>query len=115
MAYGVIIYEKEHEALLNMSDDNVGRVVKNMIRAFQGEEIELFEDDPEGFKNAYVKSLCCRVGDDKDTAVNSKINGSKGGAPKGNRNAAKKTNKFTEGAVTQTYDFQTIERKVVKN
>ena len=113
MAYGVIIYEKEHEALLKMSDDNVGRIAKNMIRAFRGEKVEPFTDDPEGFKNAYLESLCARVEGDKESADSAKKNGAKGGAPKGNQNAKK--NKFTEGATVQTYDFQQIERKVVKN
>ena len=109
MAYGVIIYENQHDILMDMTPEEVGNVVQNMIRAFRGEEHKHLESE-----NAYSLSMYQRVTEDKCKIPTKVIAGSKGGAPKGNQNA-KKVNKFTEGATIQTYDFQQIEKKVIKN
>ena len=85
MAFGVIIYEREHESFLDMTDEEAGKIVKNMIRAFRGEEPE----ELKGFMGRYARSLCLRVIEDRDKAVEGSINGKKGGAPKGNQNAKK--------------------------
>lgn len=85
MAYGVIIYEEEHNSFLNMSDEEAGQIVKNMIRVFQGNQPEKLE----GFKQMYSDSLCNRVAADKKKADDDYSNGKKGGAPKGNQNARK--------------------------
>jgi len=95
---------------MDMTPEQVGNVVQNMIRAFRGEEHKHLESE-----NAYSLSMYQRVSEDKGKIPDKVIAGSKGGAPKGNKNASKKTNRFTEGATVQTYDFQQIERKVVKN
>jgi hypothetical protein len=84
MAYGVIIYESEHDGFMSMSDENVGKIVKNMIRAFKGEEFI-----PQEHENAYSLSLYNRVATDRDKIVEKVVAGSKGGAPKGNKNASK--------------------------
>jgi hypothetical protein len=108
MAYGVIIYENQHDILMDMTPEQVGNVVQNMIRAFRGEEHKHLDSE-----NAYSLSMYQRVSEDKGKIPDKVIAGSKGGAPKGNKNAKK--NKFTEGVVVQTYDFQQLEKKVVKN
>lgn len=85
MAYGVIIYEEEHNSFLNMSDEDAGKILKNMIRVFQGNQPEKLE----GFKQMYSDSLCNRVAVDKRKADADYTNGKKGGAPIGNQNARK--------------------------
>jgi len=139
MAYGVIIYEEEHNSFLNMSDEDAGKILKNMIRVFQGNQPEKLE----GFKQMYV---------DKRKADADYTNGKKGGAPIGNQNARKnkkqppvvfkttplcfennpnsnnnsnsnnnniktvyKPNQFTAGVLMQDYNFIELERKKVKN
>ena len=85
MAYGVIIYEEEHNSFLNMSDEDAGKILKNMIRVFQGGQPEKLD----GFKQMYSDSLCNRVAADKKKADEDYSNGKKGGAPRGNQNAKK--------------------------
>ena len=83
MAYGVIIYEDEHQNFLNLSPEDAGNVIQNMIRTFQGQETK----ELDGVLNCYSISLCNRVSADKKRANIARENGSKGGAPKGNQNA----------------------------
>lgn len=85
MAYGVIIYEDEHDNFLSLSAEDAGKVVQNMIRAFKGEELVTLD----GVLNVYSASLCKRVEKDKVKAQVRSENGKKGGAPKGNSNASK--------------------------
>lgn len=87
MAYGVIIYEDEHDNFLTLSDEDAGRLIKNMIRTFKGEEVVSFG----GIIDCYSSSLCKRVEKDKAKADRGKENGLKGGAPVGNTNAKKTT------------------------
>ena len=144
MAYGVIIYESEHDILMSMADEDAGKIVKNMIRAFKGEETETLERE-----NAYSISLCKRVRADKDKIVEKVVAGSRGGAPKGNKNASKnkqkqtetskttsetskttnnnnynynnnnktlyKSNQFTAGMLIQDYNFKELEERRVRN
>lgn len=142
MAYGVIIYESEHDSFLSLPPEDVGNIVQNMIRTFRGEEVETLERE-----NAYSISLCKRVNTDKDKVVERVTAGSKGGAPKGNKNASKnkqnnlkqptetskttnnnnynnnnnnnktlyKPNQFTAGMLVQKYDFKELEERKVKN
>ena len=84
MAYGVIIYESEHDGFMSMPDEDLGKIVKNMIRAFRGEEFQ-----PQEHENAYSLSMYNRVAGDRDKIVEKVVAGSKGGAPKGNKNASK--------------------------
>ena len=85
MAYGVIIYESEHDILMDMSPEQVGNIVQNMIRAFKGEEHKHLESE-----NAYSLSMYKRVSEDRNKIPDKVIAGAKGGAPKGNHNACKK-------------------------
>ena len=91
MAYGVIIYEGEHDILMDMTPEQVGNVVQNMIRAFRGEEHKHLESE-----NAYSLSMYKRVSEDKGKIPDKVIAGSKGGAPEGNKNACKKQGKTTK-------------------
>ena len=145
MAFGVIIYEEEQDSFLEMSDEKAGIIVKNMIRAFKGIELEPVE----GELKFYAKSLCQRVEADKNRAVESSINGKKGGAPKGNQNAKKnnlkqptlvldstlgcfenkpnnnsnnnrnsnnnKKNTFANNCIRSDIDIVELEKKVIKN
>lgn len=142
MAYGVIIYESEHDSFLSLSAEDVGNIVQNMIRTFREEDVKTLERE-----NAYSISLCKRVSADKDKVVERVVAGSKGGAPKGNKNASKnkqnnlkqptetskttnnnnynnnnninktlyKPNQFTNGVVPQEYNFPLLEKKLIKN
>ena len=140
VAYGVIIYESEHESLLSLPPEDVGNIVQNMIRTFRGEETKTLAKE-----NAYSISLCKRVCADRDKVVERVVAGSMGGAPKGNKNASKnkqnnqkqptetskttnnnnynnnnnnigfKPNAFTSGCTSNDYDFDEIERKLIKN
>jgi hypothetical protein len=142
MAYGVIIYENEHDILMDMTSEQVGDIVKNMIRAFRGEEHQHLNSE-----NAYSLTMYKRVSADKDKVVERVIAGSKGGAPKGNTNANKqkqaktskavtetskttnnnnnnynnnnnigfKPNAFTSGCTNTDYDFDELEKTLIKN
>jgi hypothetical protein len=142
MAYGVIIYESEHDSFLSLPAEDVGNIVQNMIRTFREEDVKTLERE-----NAYSISLCKRVSADKDKVVERVVAGSKGGAPKGNKNASKnkqnnlkqptetskttnnnnynnnnninktlyKPNQFTNGVVPQEYNFPLLEKKLIKN
>lgn len=144
MAYGVIIYEGEHDILMNMTSEQVGDIVKNMIRAFKGEEYQHIDSE-----NAYSWSMYMRVKGDRDKIPDKIIAGSKGGAPKGNKNACKnkqkqaettneqaktskttykdnnnynnnnnigfKPNAFTSGCTNTDYDFEELEKTLIKN
>jgi hypothetical protein len=142
MAYGVIVYESEHESFLSLPPEDVGNIVQNMIRTFRDEEVKTLAKE-----NAYSISLCKRVSADKDKVVERVVAGSRGGAPKGNKNASKnkqnnqkqptetskttnnnnynnnnnnnnigfKPNAFTSGCPKSDIDFEEIERKLIKN
>ena len=99
MAYGVIIHEEDHEEFLDMSDEEVGEIVKNMIRTFKG--LPTMETEK---NRRYARALCSKVAND-----NSK---GKGGAPKGNQNARK--NKFTDFS-QRDINFEELEKNIVKN
>ena len=150
MAYGVIVYESEHESLLSLPPEDVGNIIQNMIRTFRGEEVELLASK---CVNAYSMSLCNRVNADKGKVVEKVVAGSKGGAPKGNSNASKtsktttqnkqnnqkqpdetskttsnnnynynnnnnigfKPNAFTSGCTSTDYDFEELEKNLIRN
>lgn len=89
--YGVIIHPEDFDEILNvMSPEEAGHIIKNMIRAFKGDELEVFE---ERYLNLATNKLCGRVIREKHVsdlrAIAGANGGKKGGAPKGNQNATK--------------------------
>lgn len=92
MAYGVIIYEQEHDNFMSMTPEKAGLILQNMIRTFRGEEAQPIDGD----LNIFSVSICNRVATDNGKAISNYLNGLKGGAPKGNTNAAKNNRKTTE-------------------
>ena len=140
--YGVIIHPDNFEDIMNMTDEECGKVVHNMIRAFIGQDIEVFNDR---FLDFVSGTYCGRVKRDKERSDRASINGKKGGGQKGNTNAkrakneqetsekraktnsntntntntnniyTKKTNTFVNGCTKSDIDFDSLEIKVVKN
>jgi uncharacterized protein YjcR len=101
MAYGVIIHEEDHEEFLDMSDSEVGEIVKNMIRTFMGVPTV----DTTSNKR-YARALCLKVAKDNEKG--------RAGAPKGNQNA-KKRNTFTDGCIQRDINFELLEKNIIKN
>ena len=102
MAYGVIIHEEDHDEFLDMTDAEVGEIVKNMILTFRGlptKEISVNNQ-------RYGRVLCNKVISDNTKG--------KGGAPKGNQNARKR-NMFTDGCSQRDINFEQLEKDLIKN
>lgn len=129
------------EAIKGLSNESAGRLFKALIAFAEDRDPskELGDNLPANILFPVIKNHVERQEEFRKAMAN---NGKKGGAPKGNRNASKnnliqpnstennlkqapnpipypnpnkKNNCFNEGAVNQTYDFQQIEKKVVKN
>ena len=92
--YGIIVHPEDFEDFLsNMTDEEAGAIIKNMIRTFLGEEgIQTFDDR---FMSSTSRKMCGRVARDKELSeIKSRV-GKMGGAPIGNENA-KTTKKQAE-------------------
>lgn len=88
--YGIIIHPKDFDDLLGMSDEECGQITKNLVNTFLGKEIRSLDDR---YLIRVSKEMCDRVLWDKGRTDQQRENGSKGGAPKGNQNARKTTEK----------------------
>lgn len=143
--HGIILHEEYRDRMWKLSDEDLGKLVKNMFRIDAGEE-------PEPFGNEYLdffsETVCGRVGRDIALSETKSRVGKLGGAPKGNQNAKKqaennqkttkkqpkttpntntnnqlpinniyrkKTNSFVDGCTKSDIDFENLEIKVVKN
>lgn len=84
--HGIILHEEYRERMKKLSSENLGKLVKNMFRIDDGEEVESFGDE---YLDLLNETVCGRVEreiklyDDKSRA------GKMGGAPVGNHNASK--------------------------
>lgn len=74
----VIVHSEDFEEILHkMSDDEVGKIIKNMIRAFTGEEVEIFNDR---YLDLMTSKLCGRVIREKEISEKRSKIGALGGA-----------------------------------
>jgi len=87
--YGFIIHPEDHQAFMDMTTEEAGSVIKNMIRVFRGEEPEKFDDR---FLDYVSDDLCGRVLRDIELSEKQSRNGKKGGGQKGNQNAKRTKN-----------------------
>ena len=129
------------EAIKGLSNESAGRLFKALIAFAEDRDPskELGDNVPANILFPVLKNHIIRNEDYRKMKSNA---GKKGGGQLGNQNASrneqkrtetskneqkrapnltlpnltnKKNNRFNEGAVNQTYDFQQIEKKVVKN
>ena len=89
--YGMITHPEDFNEILEvMTAEEAGELYKNMIRAFLGQELKVFEDR---YLNLACEKLCGRVTREREIsaqkALVGAIGGKKGGAPIGNQNASK--------------------------
>lgn len=92
---GLIIHPEDFKDLLDMSHEETGIIIQNVIRHFQGEnnpvDFSCFSDPR--FLSRILREMCSRVDRDKTTYENKSkagsIGGKRGGAPLGNQNASK--------------------------
>ena len=87
--HGIILHEEYRDRMRKLSDEDLGRLVKNMFRIDAGEE-------PEPFGNEYLdffsETICGRVQRDIDLSEKQRANGKKGGGQIGNTNAKRAKN-----------------------
>ena len=83
--YGVIVHQEYFEDFLNnMTDQEAGAMLKNMLHTFLGEEVKTFG---ERYMDSISKKLCDRVAYDKEVSEKNAKNGALGGGQIGNSNA----------------------------
>ena len=128
-----------------LTNEDLGKLVKNMFCIDAGEEPIPFGDD---YLDFFSETVCGRVGRDIELSDRQSKVGKKGGAPKGNKNASKtsqnqpknnpnstqkqpktspntntntniyihkKNNSFVDSCLKRDIDFDDLENKVVKN
>lgn len=76
--YGLIVHPEDFDEILNvMTPEEAGHIFKNMIRAFQGDEIEVFDDR---YLNLATGKLCGRVIREREVSEQRAIAGALGGS-----------------------------------
>ena len=88
--YGVIIHPEDFKDLLDMSADECGHIVQNMIKTFNGDSGVPFADR---YLTRVSNDLCGRVLRDKELSERQSRNGKKGGASEGHPNYNQGENK----------------------
>lgn len=91
MNHGIILHEEHREKMKKLSPDRLGKLVANMFRVDDGEEPLEFPDDEA--LSILSEWVCSRLKWDIENSDKQRNNGSKGGAPVGNQNARKTTQK----------------------
>lgn len=86
MNHGIILHEEYRERMKKLSSENLGKLVKNMFRIDDGEEVERFGDE---YLDLLNETVCGRL--DREIKLYDKKSkaGQMGGAPVGNQNASK--------------------------
>jgi len=103
--YGVIVHQEDFEDFLtNMTDQEAGAMLKNMLHTFLGEEVKTFG---ERYMDSISKRLCDRVIYDKGLSEKNAKNGALGGGQMGNTNAKR--------AKTSENDPKTSEKRAKTN
>ena len=143
--YGFIVHPENHDDLMNMTSEETGNIIKNMIRAFRGEPPIRFDDR---FMDYVSDDLCGRVLRDKElserqskrrsgktknnqsetnnnqkepnnnqtrTKTNPNTNTNTNTNTNINNNIGFKPNAFTSGCPKSDIDFEEIERNLIKN
>ena len=87
--YGVILHPDNFDDIMRMTDEECGKVVHNMIKAFMGQDIEVFGDR---FLDFVSDTYCGRVRRDKERSDRASRNGQKGGGQFGNSNSKRAKN-----------------------
>lgn len=76
--YGLIIHPEDFDEILNvMTPEEAGEIFKNLIRAFKGDELKVFEDR---YMNLASDKLCGRVIREKELSSQRAIAGAIGGS-----------------------------------
>ena len=91
--HGIILHEEYRDRMRKLSDENLGKLVKNMFCIDAGEEPTPFGDE---YLDFFSETVCGRLKRDTEVLEAKSRAGKKGGAPKGNQNATKTTEKQAE-------------------
>lgn len=93
MNHGIILHEEYRERMKKLSSENLGKLVKNMFRIDDGEDVESFGDE---YLDLLNETVCGRVERDIKLSDRQRANGMRGGARVGNQNATKNEPKTTQ-------------------
>lgn len=96
--YGFIIHPEDHEALMNMTPEEAGCILKNMIHVFRGDPPDTFGDR---FLDYVSDDLCGRLLRDIELSEKQSRNGKKGGGQMGNQNAKRTKTSENEPKTSQ--------------
>ena len=141
--YGFIIHPEDHNAFMDMSPTEAGCVIKNMIRVFRGEEPEKFDDrfldyvsddlcgrvlrDKELSERQSKRRSGKTKNNQSETEKNQKEPNNNQTRTKTNPNTNTNTNTninnnigfkpnaFTSGCTSTDYDFEELEKTLIKN
>ena len=91
--HGIILHEEYRDRMQKLSDEDLGKLVKNMFCIDAGEEPKPFGND---YLDFFSETVCGRLGRDIELSELKSRVGKKGGAPKGNQNASKTTQNQAE-------------------
>ena len=89
MNHGIILHEEYRERMKKFSPERLGRLVQNLFRVDDGAKPIHFPDDEA--LDVMSEILCARLERDLAMSEKQRVNGSRGGAPVGNKNAKKTT------------------------
>ena len=84
--YGLIVHPEDFDYFLkDATTEEAGELIRNMIRAFQGntEEIKVFNDR---FMKVASEKICGRIIRERELSIKRSQAGAMGGAPVGNQN-----------------------------
>ena len=140
--HGLILHEEYRDRMQKLTNEDLGKLVKNMFCIDAGEEPIPFGDD---YLDFFSETVCGRVGRDIELSDRQSAKGKKGGGQIGNQNAKrtknepktnqkqtktnpntntntntniyihKKNNSFVDSCLKRDIDFDDLENKVVKN
>ena len=91
MNHGIILHEEYRNRMKQLSPERLGKLVQNMFRVDDGQEPLEFPDDEA--LSVISEWVCKRLKWDIEQSDRQRSNGSKGGAPVGNQNARKTSEK----------------------
>ena len=84
--YGLILHPEDFDYFLkDATAEEAGELIRNMIRAFQGDikEIKTFDDR---FMKLASEKICGRIIRERELSIKRSLAGAMGGAPIGNQN-----------------------------
>ena len=136
--HGIILHEEYRDRMRKLSDEDLGKLVKNMFCIDEGEEPTPFGDE---YLDFFSETVCGRVGRDIELSEkqrNNRLGKTKNNQKKPNDNQKqtkknpntntnnqlpitnnnirqKKSNRFVDSCSKSDIDFDSLEIKVVKN